>query len=95
MSSPTVGTPEYEALHAACPKCGSLDVYSTTMASLGDKDGNKAACLCGWKGIVHDMVPKAVAEPCPRCNGTKEITKTLRYTGEPLILTCPDCRPKE
>ena len=57
---------KYWSLHSKCPKCKS-DMVETTLLFLFEsrnengvyevkKDRNCASCLCGWKGIVHDMV---------------------------------------
>jgi hypothetical protein len=27
------------------------------MGCLGDEDRNRAVCVCGWRGVVHDLVP--------------------------------------
>ncbi len=52
----------YYVKHAACPKCGSTSNEQTCagFAMFGretDIDGNRVRCECGWKGIVHDLVP--------------------------------------
>jgi len=57
---------EYERLHACCPQCGNNSMEQTLMgiilplnATLSDIiDRNTASCGCGWKGEVHDMIPK-------------------------------------
>lgn len=51
---------DYQAKHAACPQCGSTDIEQTCMGFFGDEDHNRAVCVCGWRGIVHDMVPLGV-----------------------------------
>lgn len=56
---------EYNDSHKCCPKCGSDKNTQTLMAFPLDlnnpekyKDENRVTCLnCGWKGIVHDLVP--------------------------------------
>lgn len=44
-----------------CPNCGATEgILQTTAMPLilpGVKDNNKAACGCGWKGRVDDLVP--------------------------------------
>ena len=57
---------EYNRLHACCPQCGSSSIEQTLMghvlpedATLNDiNDTNTASCGCGWKGVVHKMLPK-------------------------------------
>jgi len=57
---------EYNRLHEVCPVCGS-NSYSCTLAGYivnmdhpeTYKDSNNIECMgCGFKGIVHDLVPK-------------------------------------
>jgi len=43
--------------HVACPKCGNTSLETTCVGYIGE-DRNRATCECGWKGTVHDMVPK-------------------------------------
>lgn len=52
----------YHRMHCVCPKCGGKEIESTTIgyvihdADTG-RDENPAFCRCGWKGIVHDLLP--------------------------------------
>lgn len=53
----------YETLHCCCPKCGSQDIETTCMGyyftSLETAcDRNRASCVCGWIGILHDLTEK-------------------------------------
>lgn len=59
---------EYEALHQACPKCGSDERTETMMCSLIElengqlqepaQDRNRYHCLkCGARGFVYERVP--------------------------------------
>ena len=51
---------EYRDAHSACPACGHDDVEQTCGGAVmfrGDEDHNHATCPCGWKGIVHELVP--------------------------------------
>lgn len=55
---------EYENQHQVCPDCGSKSIESTTIGYIvpnGDytnhKDNNAARCGCGWKGVVHNLLP--------------------------------------
>ena len=57
---------KYRAQHRCCPICSSRN-YSTTLVGFfldanhpdDYKDRNSVHCLdCGWKGIVHDLVPE-------------------------------------
>jgi len=53
----------YYAIHFRCPKCGGINIESSTVGYIplgGDfefKDENWAKCDCGWRGIIHDLVP--------------------------------------
>jgi predicted RNA-binding Zn-ribbon protein involved in translation (DUF1610 family) len=54
----------YYLLHAVCPNCKQDNIEQTCvgyfMSEDGPKnrDGNRATCgNCGWRGIVHDLVP--------------------------------------
>lgn len=57
---------DYQKLHSKCPDCKSDNIEQTTMAIFGsinneegywiEKNQNIAICLCGWTGIVHDLV---------------------------------------
>ncbi len=55
---------EYRKLHVLCPGCGSEDVAHTCVGHLmvnwtRYRDDNRASCAhCGWRGIVHDLVPR-------------------------------------
>lgn len=58
LSLPTALERElYRMNHRCCPVCGDDNIETTCMGFLGLVDRNKAGCGCGWKGIVHDMVP--------------------------------------
>jgi hypothetical protein len=56
----------YYKSHARCPDCKAT--RSTTQTYMGYimvigreedyKDENRSECRCGWKGIVHDMLPE-------------------------------------
>lgn len=57
---------KYRTQHCCCPKCGSKN-YSTTLAGYifnsehpeEYKNKNAVNCLdCGWRGIIHDLVPE-------------------------------------
>ena len=52
---------EYYEQHAICPECGGCDMETTTLGKvvIGDitPDRNRAHCMCGWFGIIHDLVP--------------------------------------
>lgn len=49
----------YYQEHIACPICGSDSIETSLVGyySVPHKDKNTAKCLCGWKGIVDDLVP--------------------------------------
>lgn len=57
---------QYHKEHACCPKCGSKHHSSTLVGYLFNsqhpekyKDMNSVTCIdCGWKGVVHQMVPE-------------------------------------
>lgn len=43
--------------HCCCPKCWAKDsCETTTVGYLGSRDLNRAACGCGWRGVVDDMI---------------------------------------
>ena len=56
---------KYRRIHKYCPRCGSGRISRTVVGFPFDpnnktayKDKNRATCdFCGWKGIVHDLVP--------------------------------------
>jgi hypothetical protein len=53
----------YYLMHCRCPSCGSNNIASTCVGyAFNDietaKDENRAMCGCGWRGIVHDLVPQ-------------------------------------
>lgn len=56
-------TAYYDA-HAVCPQCGNpsynMQVTSSAGMSTGGwpTDHNKCWCRCGWRGTVHDLVPR-------------------------------------
>jgi len=48
----------YYKQHLCCPRCGGRSITRNTLSSTGELlDRNNAVCDCGWKGIVHDLVP--------------------------------------
>lgn len=49
-------SPGYYQRHACCPVCYSQDMEQTTIGCLLGYDTNAAHCICGWKGIVHDLI---------------------------------------
>jgi hypothetical protein len=54
----------YYPKHCCCPSCGSDSIETTCVGYMFEdietaKDGNRATCGCGWRGIVHDLVPSA------------------------------------
>lgn len=54
----------YYPQHCCCPSCGSNNIETTCVGyKFNDietaKDCNRAICGCGWRGIVHDLVPSA------------------------------------
>jgi hypothetical protein len=54
----------YASMHRVCPQCGGVDIETTCIGMIyapGVKhmqDTNRAACHCGWRGIVHDLLPE-------------------------------------
>lgn len=56
---------KYYQEHSYCPRCGG-NSYSTDYVGYimifgkeeSYKDENRAYCICGWKGIVHDLTKK-------------------------------------
>lgn len=53
---------DYYNNHVACPKCNSMNLEETTLGFLiltkNCKDYNNVkCCVCGFIGIVHDLVP--------------------------------------
>ncbi len=53
----------YNAQHHRCPECRSEEIATTLTGSLlpnspNVPDRNRAWCICGWKGIVHNLLPK-------------------------------------
>jgi len=51
----------YRLDHRYCPKCRSGSIGETIAGKIVldlsiTKDENEAVCVCGWKGIVHDLV---------------------------------------
>lgn len=56
---------KYRRIHKYCPRCGSGSISRTVVDFPFDpnnktayKDRNRTTCdSCGWKGIVHDLVP--------------------------------------
>lgn len=61
-----VSLERYSKAHQRCPQCKAT--RSTTQTYVGyimvigsedqHRDKNEAVCRCGWKGIVHDMLPE-------------------------------------
>ena len=59
---------KYRNEHYCCPKCHSKCYESTLVAYILDekhpelyKDRNTIdCCVCGWKGIYHQLIPKPV-----------------------------------
>lgn len=60
---------EYAEQHSACPNCGRKcegKTYMGYVVNVADgqvtnadtyQDQNQTDCVCGWKGIVHELVP--------------------------------------
>lgn len=67
----------YHKQHQCCPKCGGQSITRTHGGYIGAPpiDCNNAVCDCGWRGIVHDLVP-APAE-----------TSEPQQAEEPLTIT--------
>lgn len=57
---------EYKKQHRVCPKCKSTHYWQTLSKWVCDlkhpenyKDRNRVRCCsCGWKGIIHDLIPE-------------------------------------
>jgi len=57
---------DYYTKHNKCPRCKNDNCEQTTAAIFLSKynpyrikkDQNKAACICGWSGTVHDLIEK-------------------------------------
>lgn len=52
---------EYRKQHCACPKCESGEGISQTCMMPfepwpEDRTNRADCCLCGWSGVVHDLV---------------------------------------
>jgi|JI10StandDraft_1071094.scaffolds.fasta_scaffold793794_2 hypothetical protein len=52
----------YYPQHCCCPTCGGCNLETTCVGYMFKdletaEDSNKATCECGWRGIVHDLVP--------------------------------------
>ena len=55
---------DYFKKHNRCPSCGCDNCEQTTGPIFETtsnpyrikKDQNRAHCVCGWSGIVHDLV---------------------------------------
>ena len=66
---PRMTREEYLAAHVVCPECFSETIEQTCVGFLPwdyaepFQDSNRAACGCGWSGIVHDLIAKKV-ESC-------------------------------
>lgn len=60
----TVDCDDYYERHAVCPNCGGDggDMMQTCMGPLCGQDRNHCVCQCGWRGIVHDLVPAGVKQ---------------------------------
>lgn len=55
---------EYYLQHSNCPNCldDNLTITDKLIKFTGKNDfmdDNKVRCDCGWRGIVHDLVPDA------------------------------------
>ncbi len=48
----------YRKEHEVCPECGEDNYETTCMGFLGGQDWNRVRCMCGWKGIGHELVPR-------------------------------------
>lgn len=50
---------KYYKQHQCCPRCGGQSITRTLSGNISEPlaDRNSAVCDCGWKGIVHDLVP--------------------------------------
>ena len=52
---------KYNENHRRCPDCSGLELETTLMGCIqmtdDHVDSNYAYCSCGWKGIVHDLLP--------------------------------------
>lgn len=53
---------EYHRRHHACPQCGAVEVEQTCMGVVIPEsveqmvdNRNRAFCVCGWEGKVHDL----------------------------------------
>lgn len=51
---------EYHKLHSVCPKCLTKNFERTTMGFSGDTDRNRCRCICGWVGVVHDLISDTI-----------------------------------
>lgn len=60
-------TKDYYEQHAVCPRCFSRDkaLEQGTVGTLLDYDQNRATCDCGWRGIVHELIPKQPEDAVP------------------------------
>ena len=56
----------YYRMRRCCPRCKGKRIYQTYVGYVFDfdhpesfRDDNEATCQgCGWKGVVHDLVPE-------------------------------------
>lgn len=57
-------TSKYYKTHVCCPSCNNQKFSQTyiwyPIWNETSMDENECKCSCGWIGIVHDLVPKAV-----------------------------------
>ena len=62
IQKPTMVDEKYYKEHRYCPKCGSGSIGFTLASYWGKNiDKNKADCICGWHGIVDDLINKEIA----------------------------------
>lgn len=59
----------YRKLHERCPQCGGNNIETTCVGYImADpstyENRNRATCQCGWRGVVHDMVPEKIESGC-------------------------------
>jgi hypothetical protein len=60
---------QYGELHKCCPQCGGKNICQTCIGYVMTdpskyEDRNQATCQCGWRGVVHDMVPEKSESGC-------------------------------
>jgi len=68
--------------HKCCPRCGGQSITRTLSGNISEPlaDRNSAVCDCGWKGIVHDLVPE-------KRDATPSRTDNPQQAEEPLTIT--------